>query len=222
MGCAGSRFDMVPVTGHPSGLAVIPAGNNGFLRSEPTILKLREKILSWSGDDCSVKDINGTKWFQISGSAMSMRQKRTMADSEGHEICGYQKKMLSMYATAYITVKDQSGTTFVVATIKRQSNFSLEASADIYLHNPPMHIDNVTTSGLPVAIHVEGDIISKKYDFMMGNLNTNPFKIAQVVRSYKAFAPNDSYFIEIGPNVDVAFICICAYAVDELFSNNDN
>ena len=54
MGCAGSRFDMVPVTGHPSGLAVIPA-SNGFLRSEPTILKLREKILSWSGDDCSVK-----------------------------------------------------------------------------------------------------------------------------------------------------------------------
>ena len=55
MGCAGSRFDMVPVTGHPSGLAVIPATDNGFLRSEPTILKLREKILSWSGDDCSVK-----------------------------------------------------------------------------------------------------------------------------------------------------------------------
>ena len=55
MGCAGSRFDMVPVTGHPSGLAVIPAGNIGFLRSEPTVLKLREKILSWSGDDCSVK-----------------------------------------------------------------------------------------------------------------------------------------------------------------------
>ena len=55
MGCAGSRFDMVPVTGHPSGLAVIPAGNNAFLRSEPTVLKLREKILSWSGDDCSVK-----------------------------------------------------------------------------------------------------------------------------------------------------------------------
>ena len=55
MGCAGSRFDNIPVTGHPSGLAVIPATNNVFLRSEPTILKLREKILSWSGDDCSVK-----------------------------------------------------------------------------------------------------------------------------------------------------------------------
>lgn len=54
--CGGSsRFDNVPVTGHPSGLSVIPATDNRFLRSEPTILKLREKILSWSGDDCSIK-----------------------------------------------------------------------------------------------------------------------------------------------------------------------
>merc|ERR1719291_1664415 len=151
-----------------------------------------------------------------------MRQKRTMEDAEGNEICGFQLKLLTMHGTSHITIKDQSGATLVVATIKQQSNFFMDASADVYLHNPPMHIDNVTTKGLPVAIHVEGDIISRKYDFMMGNLNTNPFKIAQVVRSYKAFAPNDSYFLEIGPNVDVAFICICAYAVDELFSNNDN
>ena len=81
-----------------------------------------------------------------------------------------------------------------------------------------MSYDDVTTSGLPVSIHVEGDIVSKKYDFMMGNLNTNPYKIAQVVRKFKMIQENNSYFIEIGPNVDVAFICICAYAVDELFS----
>jgi uncharacterized protein YxjI len=87
-----------------------------------------------------------------------------------------------------------------------------------------MHIDNVTTNGLPVAIHVEGNVIRKEYDFMMGNMNDNPFKIARVVRKLKLITiyANDSYFIEIGPNVDVAFICICAYAVDELFSNNDN
>ena len=40
------------------------------------------------------------------------------------------------------------------------------ASADIYFHNPPVSIDDVTTSGVPVAIMVEGDIISKKYDFI--------------------------------------------------------
>ena len=95
------------------------------------------------------------------------------------------------------------------------------ASADIYFHYPPVSIDDVTTSGVPVAIMVEGDIIAKKYDFMMGNINTNPYKIAQVVRKFQAFFENNSYFINIGPNVDVAFICICAYAIDELF-NDDN
>ena len=146
-----------------------------------------------------------------------MSGQRTMEDMDGHEICGYRKKMLSMHATAYITIKEQDKL-MVVATVKKQSNFQLESSADVYIHDPPMSYDDVTTSGLPVSIHVEGDIVSKKYDFMMGNLNTNPYKIAQVVRKFKMIQENNSYFIEIGPNVDSAFICICAYAVDELFS----
>ena len=169
------------------------------------------------------QDLNGKKWFQIEGSVMSMSDKATMKDVNGQYICGYRKKHLSMHATAYITIEGPRGT-IVVATVKRrQSDFSLEssASADIYIHNPPMSIDNVTTSGLPVSIHVEGDILSKKYDFMMGNLDTNPYKIAKVVRQFQAFSINNTYFVEIGPNVDVAFICICAYAIDELFSDDN-
>ena len=68
------------------------------------------------------QDLNGQKWFKIDGSAFSMRGKRKMEDVNGIEICGYQKKLLSMHATAYITIKDQSGSTFVVATIKRVIN----------------------------------------------------------------------------------------------------
>ena len=82
--------------------------------------------------------MNGTKWFQIQGSAVSLREKRTMQDVNGQDICGYQKKLLSMHATAYITVNDG---TMVVATIKKQSNFQLVATADVYLHNPPVSID---------------------------------------------------------------------------------
>ena len=50
------KFEEVPVTGHPSGLSVIPVFNYRYsLRSESTVLKLREKSFSWSGDDCTVK-----------------------------------------------------------------------------------------------------------------------------------------------------------------------
>ena len=47
----------------------------------------------------------------------------------------------------------------------------------------PVSLDNVTTKGLVPDIHVKGNVTSKKYDFMMGNLQTYnppPYKIAQV------------------------------------------
>jgi len=247
MGCAGSRFEALPVTGHQSGLSVIdiipvksiekvlkwdPENDRviqvetviqktGYMRSGPTILQLLEKTRTWSGeDDSTIKDIYRTKWFNISGSAESTR---VIEDINRKEICGYQRKLQSKYATAYITIKDQTETTMVIATIKRKSNSSLESSADIYLHDPAMNIDNVTTTGLPVTIYVEGDMISKNYDFMMGNVKTNPFKIARAARKWKdKLTVKDSYFLEIGQNVDVAFICMCALALDELFSENLN
>ena len=159
-----------------------------------------------------------------------MTGQRTMEDMEGQEICGYRKKMLSMHATAYITIKMQ-GKVMVVATVKQQSSLGLDSSADIYIHDPPMSYDTVTTKGLSVSIHVEGDIRSKKYDFMMDNFTRasskggymvrNPYKIAQVVRtSGSVGSDNNHYYIEIGPNVDFAFISMCAYAIDELFSDD--
>ena len=150
-----------------------------------------------------------------------MRQKRLMEDPQGHAICGYHKKMLSMSGTAYITVDDQSGATLAIATIKSRTSFPIISGADIYLHDPAMNIDNVTTTGLPVDIYVEGNMISKNYDFMMGDVNTGWFKIAQAARKWKdKLTIKDSYFLEIGQNVDVAFICMCALAIDELFSDN--
>ena len=152
---------------------------------------------------------------------MSMQQKRIMEDTEGRAICGFRKRMMSMSGAAQITVDDQSGATLAIATIKRRGILAL-SGADIYLHNPPVHIDNVTTNGLPVAIHVDGNVIRKEYDFMMGNMNDNPFKIARVVRKFKLINPQNTYFIEIGPNVDIAFMSMCTYAIDELFSENQN
>ena len=55
MGCAGSRFDELPVTGHRTGIALIPVNGAYCMRPETTVLKLREKLFSFSGDDCSIK-----------------------------------------------------------------------------------------------------------------------------------------------------------------------
>ena len=55
MGCAGSKFDELPVTGHATGLVVLPESRGKYLSAQPTVLKLREKFFSFSGDDCSIK-----------------------------------------------------------------------------------------------------------------------------------------------------------------------
>lgn len=55
MGCAGSKYDELPVTGHATGLVVLPESRGKYLSAQPTVLKLREKFFSFSGDDCSIK-----------------------------------------------------------------------------------------------------------------------------------------------------------------------
>eukprot|EP00092_Neocalanus_flemingeri_P011984 GFUD01012921.1.p1 GENE.GFUD01012921.1~~GFUD01012921.1.p1 ORF type:complete len:239 (+),score=46.11 GFUD01012921.1:60-719(+) len=215
MGCVGSAYDDVPVTGYQGGALEVLPNNQQYVQQEPTILKLKEKFFSFSGDDCVIKDLSGSTWFKINAETFSMSNKRSMMDTEGRVIAGYRKKLLSMHATAYIT-GEVNGRTLVYATIKKESMMSFVASAEIFLHNPPVDIDNVTTDGLNAEIRVEGDFFAKKYDFMMGNRD-NPYKVAQVVRKWMTFMENNSYYVNIGTNMDVAFVCMCAMAIDELF-----
>ena len=60
-------------------LTVLPDGKK-YIRQAVTSLKLREKFFSFSGDDCTVRDMEGRDWFKIEGSALSMASVRTMTD----------------------------------------------------------------------------------------------------------------------------------------------
>merc|ERR1719458_1587396 len=101
--------------------------------------------------------MDGRLWFRIEGSSMSLNSKRNMTDAEGEQVAGYQKKLLSMKGTSYITVEG-GDRPMVVATIKEESAFQLDSSAHIFIHNPPLNFDDVTTDGLLPTIYVKGDI----------------------------------------------------------------
>ena len=96
-----------------------------------------------------MKDLEDRKWFQIEGSALSLQSKRTMTDTEGRVVAGYRKKLLSLHATAYITLEINgqtlktlisisisisiAGQTLVYATIRRK--MQLTPGAKIFIHN---------------------------------------------------------------------------------------
>ena len=55
MGCYESRFGELPITAHESELVVIPESSSRYIKQETVILKLQEKMFSWSGDDYVIK-----------------------------------------------------------------------------------------------------------------------------------------------------------------------
>ena len=76
-------------------------GCQNYVRQEMSSLKLSEKFFSFSGDDCTVRDMQvrvimvmmmviivmmivmmmqGHDWFKIEGSALSISSQRTMTD----------------------------------------------------------------------------------------------------------------------------------------------
>ncbi len=42
----------------------------------------------------------------------------------------------------------------------------------------------------------------------------------QVIRKFKMIAENNTYFLHVGPRVDVAFLVMCTFAIDELFTDD--
>ena len=74
-----------------------------YVKEDLTVLRLKEKFFSWSGDDCTVKDMEDRVVFKIEGTGLSLHGKRTMTDTSGRVIASYRKKLWSAYATAYIT-----------------------------------------------------------------------------------------------------------------------
>ena len=48
----------------------------------------------------------------------------------------------------------------------------------------------------------------------------DPITRVQVIRKFKMVAENNTYFLNVGPNIDVAFLVMCTFAIDELFSDD--
>jgi len=220
MGCGTSKYDHLDVVGHPTGLQVLP-GCERYYRETNTQLVLKEKFWSMSGDSCSVKDQEGTEWFKIKGKALSLQEKSKLLDIYGNEIVTYRKKLLSLHRQAYLTV-ESSGQILVYATIKQKELFTFTPEAEIFIHNPPIPFENVSTKGLVPDMVASGNIIQKDYGLVMGEMENNPYKIAEITRKLKWFNHADTYYIDAGPRVDVSLIVMIVYALDELFSHGDN
>ena len=243
MGLTKSRYQCGQFTALPissltinDGLFIIYTPDNRYIRQTEMVLTVKENKESISSKDGYVHDSNGMKWFDITAPICSRPMSRTMLDQFGNEVASYHLQAYHMYGAVFITVQTDGGH-WCAATIRRKRGNELvdRCNADVFIHNPVLPVQILSTMDLSTWIHpnikVEGNFKGKKYDFMksLGHINGNQTqwcKIAEAARDFNTktnceSSPNsnsDTFHLKVGANVDIAFISICCYALDELFS----
>ena len=232
------QFTHLPVSSLTinDGLFIIYTPNNRYTRQTEMVLMVKENKEPFSSNDGYIHDSNGMKWFDITAPISCRPMSRTLLDQHGNEVASYHLHAYHMYGAVFITIKTYSGH-WCAATIRRKRGNELvdRCNADIFIHNPVLPVEILSTMNLSTWIHpnikVEGNFKGKKYAFMknLGHINANQTqwcKIAEVARDLNtntncessSNSNSDTFYLKVGANVDIAFISICCYALDELFS----
>ncbi|KAG7562903.1 hypothetical protein FFLO_01593 [Filobasidium floriforme] len=164
-------------------------------------LKVRERKMSFSGDDFAVKDAyNGQTMFQVDGSAFSFRQNKSVKDARGQKLFTIQHKLLSIHST-YQGIDPTSGS--VLFTVKSSLSFGTKLTATF---------KNLAGDGRDHELVLRGDLLDRSAEIT----TEGGVPVARISRSFanagEIFFDNQTYIVTVAPGVDAALllaICIC-------------
>lgn len=175
-----------------------------FIAVAPTSLYLKEKKISFTGDDAKIKDADGNTVFRVSSMLLTLSQRRQISDSRGRVLGQLRKKrMPTLQPTVYIgTLEDEKKVKIKAVGILNPFN----CNAKIYI------------GGRTVG-RISGNWRAKKFSVVMGGS-----EVATVSRKTTAaslFLGADSYCLNIQPGVDKVFLSLVVIALDELYHDKD-
>ncbi|CAE6390873.1 unnamed protein product [Rhizoctonia solani] len=187
MGSSSSTIEFSPLVPQNPPLGVMPA----YAQNHELTLKLREKRMSLSGDSFEITDPQGRPYFQIEGSALSFREKKTLKQADGRPILNIQNKLLTIHRQFLIYNANEStdseplDVTFKNAADGRQVQFDLRGS--FFDRNA-----EVTVNGQPVAR------ISRQF-----------------MNSGQLLFDQQTYYLTVAPGVDAAMMVAMCVCMDE-------
>jgi len=192
-------------TGHLQRPQVSIVGTEArFLSQQPVTLVLKEHVLSFSGDDFSIKDTNGLTYFNCKGKYMTLHDRKYLYDIYGNPIITIKENISLRFKQTLNDPKSDHK----IASIKKTSILSFR-SLTVKFFNKATNKKEILT--------VKGDLMSLSCGIYYGDSTHAPM-IARVVKKLDAktiFTNKDSYSLEIAPNVDMALIVALAIIFDE-------
>jgi len=219
----------VPLTGSPTSLEVL-RGSGKYIKKDTVILKLRE-----NGSNYRIDDTSGEKYFSIIPTDL-MDDSMKLVDAKGKEIANFRKERFGAGKRAHITVKNNGlwskkseGKVLAVATLDHGSE-QAGNNCQIYIHSPPISVDEFNINNMKPDIIVEGDVMLKEYQFIVEEREGKLLKIGRAVHDLSELNSEENdpeslstgvYYLQVGRNIDLAFLVLCAHAMDMMFWDTD-
>merc|ERR1712062_869254 len=158
------------------------------------ILRLRE-----NGSKYSITDLKGAELFRLDEGGKE-DEAMVLVDMKGREIGGFVSEKLCSGKRAFITVK-------------KDGLWSKKSEGKTW-----------------AAATLEGDVVLKEYDVLAKDGAGETVKVArglhdlsemEGVKMNVAVDKGNVYFLQVGRNIDVAFLVLCAHAMDQMFYDKD-
>jgi len=189
---------------HPKNKIV--AIEDRFAFPQPVTLVLKEKIFSFSGDDFTITDVNGTSYFKCKGKAFSIREKKVLYDLYNKPLLSIKNKLMSLRGK--LKIFDGAGEK-VLVTVEPQSLFLNKK----YLIN----FTNLAT-GKEDYIEMKCDLVGCTAGIFHGKEKEGAPLICKIHKKFDAkllLTSQENYYIEIAPGVDSSFMMALAICFDE-------
>ncbi|KAJ7642245.1 tubby C-terminal-like domain-containing protein [Roridomyces roridus] len=171
-----------------------------FCTQDQTTLVLKEKVISWSGEDFSVKDHLGNVVIKCEGKVLTMTDEKKFTDADGNHLFTLRNKLLHIHKT--LEAEDPSGK--VILKIK----------GAIQLFGSTMTATFTNFNGQIVDLVCKGDILDRK-----ATITRDSQIVAQIGRNFlnarEMFAGAETYQVSVAPGVDLALIAAICICVDE-------
>ncbi|KAH8918000.1 hypothetical protein BT69DRAFT_1248181 [Atractiella rhizophila] len=188
-----------PLTVPPHPIGLLPQYTK---HSQPIAIKIKEHVLSLSGDSFTIKDIGDNSIVKVDGKWISLHSKKTLRDANTDaELFTMKKKLLRIHQTYELVDASEN----VLAVLK--GKWGISAKIDVTFKN-------LAGNGEEVVLKLKGDWFDRKAE-----ITWDDKPIAYISRNFfngrELIGDAQTYVVQIAPYVDVALIIAACVALDE-------
>ncbi|MCJ1402046.1 hypothetical protein MMC11_005265 [Xylographa trunciseda] len=172
----------------PSHLGVLP----GYYANQPTTLVMREKIMSFTGNDYHIKTTEGASVLIVRGTAMSISDRTEVLDNQGQHLFTVRRQLFSFLKNYY--AEDPNGNKFL--TVDGEFSFGRNKASINFINSSDQQ---------QVQLNMKGDWLDLTTEIKLGN--TVVARIDREMRTgWQILGGPQTYFVAVAPNVDLALM----------------